>query len=1719
MPAKMFGRRTALSVLVLGLCTGLLLLEGSSLGQIKKKNPPIFEQPEMPPPGSGSSSLYSAVKLVNDPKLAGVVSASRDYIATEKWGLVIDALQRQILDKDGNAYVQLREKDANGRESVRWTSVRIEANNLLGTLNEDGLIAYELECGTKARDKLNEAKKKGDRDLVARVAQQYMHTKAGIEANDLLATFYLDRGEYFVAALRLEKILDMKPERTKLSDLTLFKAALAFSRTGDKKRFDEVWKRLEPGLTKNGGLKIGDQLVAVARLKEVLDDNSVQPDFTNPYDWTTIRGNQQNCAQANGSQPALDYTMFPPRPTVMEGEREDGGIVASQLLDSVIRDQQSRGEPILSGFFPIVINKMVIFRTHKDIHAVALFKMNDGKHEFSPGETVWRAGGDNSLEAVMGNKNLKSTLESFLSVFGGVPGYRSLVYDNSLIGTISTYNGLVYGVEDLAIPAAPNLMNYLNQQNGLNVKPRVLQNVLSAFDVNTGRYVWKLGKWSFDTNSADADEERDNQFANSHFLSVPMSVGGKLYVLNEKNGDEKGPSLTGDSTLRLVCINPDKEKVKKGRPEVIMVQDIGTIAQPYRFTHDPIRRTSAAHMAYGEGIIVCTTNAGEVLGVDILSRGLAWSYPYREQMPSSQPLDIGRPGFQPGFPGGVRQPIAALTLPTWKASPPVIQDGKIVFTAPDATSIHCINLRDGTPLWKKKFQEGDLFLGGVFSGKVVIVNKNNVRVLSLSDGAQLWQEPTLGIPAGQGVASKNVYYLPLKKNDKSDRSEIVAFDLVNLKVKSRNPAVTSKEELGNLLFHEGMVLSQTPLSLTAYPELKIQLDIATKEVEADPSNAVSLYKRGKWLLADGRVQPAVEDIRQALKKELPAEMKVEARRKLFLAMTELMQTSFSDASAKYLEEYKELCNVPGEKADQQAEQQERLARYFRTVGEGYESVENLVDAFQMYREFGALKIHQENGYVVSAEDPSYKVPTNVWLRGRIAHMMGAARDEKKAPLERKIAEEWKTVKAQKDVDAIRAFVGMFDVPVGVGREARLHLAENIIEREDKELYLEAELNLQQLRGSVYFTDVPASARALADLGRLEEKKKTPDAMRLAAMYYRELRRSYPEVLLPDGRTGKDLLDDLTTNPLFLPMLEEPGPLWTNEKFESRKVTKFGAGQTGFVFQPEGDLTPLMKNTRLLLDTNTLPRKLHCYNFGTDTVRWTVDLMGREPGGDQVFSVLYAGSQPNGKYEPNARFRFYQVRGNLAVIQVGTMAYGLNMDAGKILWQQNLFEPPANPNMNMLPATLDSDGNLEIVYRNFNGQSVNAMVGHVGAVQASYVALMTPKGLVVVDPLRGTPLWRKTDVPLTTRVFGDDQCLFTVEMANGAVGAGRAYQAIDGAAKNVPDFGPLYQGRIRVIGRKLLVSQIDAGGQKALKLYDVITGKEVWSKAFSARATVLATEDVGITGVIEPSGQATVLDAETGKILFQNILQAKARPVSADEMSNLEEPLLLQDRDRFYFALNQPSVVRFGEVHNNFANGLRCRPVNGWVLSFFREDGQHLYDGKLVAHKKGDFDWCSPHRIENQLVIVEQFENLPVMVFTARQVVGQNSISSTLALHRANGKRIYSNVVNRPGQLPFTPQGSAPFSTFVIDTKDGAINLIGLRSSDDSLQILVNDGRDRPLPPGAALAAAGNGAVVDMVDWGMPVGGFGPNGGFGPGIFVPGGPPGMFPPAPPPFPGR
>ncbi len=1639
---------------VLGLVlVAMAVSTDGSIGQIMKQ--PL---PPQPGPGNTGTGDFSSIKIIEDPRYTKAITAGEDLIRDKQWSDAVKALQA-ILDTKEDVYVRLHDRDPLGsrKETIRWTSVKFAANNLIGSMETEGLEAYEQAYGADARTLLDEAKKSGDRELIAEVAQRYCYTKAGIEANEIYATTCLARGQVFTAALRFEKLLQMNQERAKASDLTLFKAAVAFRRAGDTAKFEETWERLQKNLD-NRPLKVGNEMVPLAKLKAVFDETAtVEP--VSRYDWPMVRGDNKHTAQASGSPPLLDTEIWK-RPVMLDkldGLNElDPDQPAQQRVKNAIDQANGANQAVLPGFFPIASQGILVYRSQRDVRAVALknIKIKDPEsgetYETPAGQILWKTIPlKRSLSVLLEKNDTRTKVDSWLDSYQAVPGFNSLLYDNSLIGTLATDHRHVYVIDDLAVPPHPNMFQqwaFNNPQlNPNNLKPLLMQNELGAYDLLTGKLRWALN-------------EKDELFKDSHFLSMPISVGGKLYVLNEKllNPTEGvGPNpfggggflIGGESELRLVCIDPTK--MTDTKPAIVgKPQSLGNVLQYNRFVQDVGRRVNAVHLAYGEGTLVCPTNAGEIFGIDLMTRSLVWSYPYRESA-HQQLMLPGMPFVNPGFPQP-RMGMGTTQISKWKSAPPAIQDGKIVFTAPDADSVHCISLRDGKPIWKRGQIKGDLYMAGVHQGRVLIVGDTQVRILDLKTGDQLRTISTGDLPSGQGVASKGIYYLPLK------RGEILAIDIAKGEIKAHNRAAVPGTSPGNLVFYDGMVVSQTPTELVAYTQLSARLADAKIDTAKDPDNLAKLTEYGDLLLKDGQVHNAVETLFKVHDSKPADPLGQRVRARLFEALTDLMQVDFSKASKDYLTIYETLCKVP----DNATEEQQRKAKFFRLVGHGREAQGDLVEAFRMYKDFGALPINRDG--VVTPEDPNTKIPISVWLRGRISGMLAKATPAQKEPLEAKIAEEWKIiVEAKNDVDAFRSFVGMFDIPVKVGREARIRLAEAIMERNERASFLEAELLLFQVTSSDYRRDPASGGRALAALAKLEATKGSNDSLRLAAAYYRELARDFAKDPVRGKLTGTDLLNELATDKRFLPYLEEGSSTWGPVKMAARELPA-GALRTGiveFVMQPEGDQTPFAKQHRLMLDpSNTLNPRLRLRDLSTGADRWTTNL-GHVPMNQQIFFQMYQQANVNSAYHPNARFRFFHVKGHLIVCQVGVMVYCLDGDTGKELWKTQTVENVQQNNfVHLQQVNTDQDGNPQFIYWNqLNNTRFAVTLGRVGTAQASYVAVLGYKGLTVVEPLRGGTMWKKPDVPVNSHVFGDDQYLFLVEMnENGAFGAGRVIRASDGETQDIADYSSIYQSRVQVMGRNILAAQ-NTGKGFTLRYYDILAGKDIWSKDFPAGSHVLHTEDRTITGVVDLKGNLTVLNAETGKnLLTTNICQHR---ITTEDLRNLRNPLLLQDGERYYIALNKPidpSKVAGGMLHNNFNNGARCLTVNGWFVFVQKQDGSRKVGAREITWKKGDV-WHSYVPMTNQMIVMEQFDQSPVLLFTTRynEVFpngGNRWVSVTQSLNKTNGLLI---VDSRPANFNgFSPM----FSTLRIDMKARTVSLIGFGGS---IQHYVDEGKGAP----------------------------------------------------------
>jgi outer membrane protein assembly factor BamB len=1594
-------RRALLVLLGVGLLGGLSLWQVSLGENMAAAQGIVIRKPIGPgggpdsPPGEEPNDQNSVLTLVTNPKIKDKVDAGRDYIKVKDWPKATHLLQG-VLNEKQDAFVPITSKGVDGKEQTQFISAKGEASRLIGTMPAEGMDWYKNEVGPTAQAMLNDATDKSDVALLAEIAERFLYTEAGNKATTLLATYKLDRGEYTIAALYFKALMS-RDGPDKLQPLTLFKAALAFHSAGDSESEVIAWKALEAKSGLGEELTLGgNKTVSLSEAKRLLDKSERSTTVTNPSDWLQPRGNNARNGQGNGgipfTSPRWARTMFQ---TNKEDQNFKDGQVQKWIADAV-RMQDNHNQPSLPAFQPIAVTvrgdkgvkSMVVYRNYWGIKAV----------DIKTGNRLWDSSSDWSMMKMTEKPERLNALNQWVAGYIQNQTKPSMVFENSTTGTLSSDGTRVYSVEDLAVP--PPFMQNFNggwgqpppqMRYGKEIDDAVAHSELCAYDLYTGSCKWRLG------GRVDPKDDKTHpnfEVKDSYFLGPPLCLGGKLYAMTDKNQE-----------LRMVCINAAKGEVEWSQPLANTRE---------KMVQDPSRRSQAAQLAYGDGVLVCPTNSGAILGVDLLSHSLLWAYPYREKALDVKPG--GPPGFGPGFGGpGMGAPGNPLAT-DWQVTPPIIVDGKVVFTASDASSLHCIDLRKGTYLWKETKGERDLYLAGVYDGKALVVSKDNVRALSLKDGSKQWEVPT-GMPSGQGVAADNIYYLPLK-GTASDRNrpEFCSIDVkagkIKAHTKSRKRAGTETYVMpGNLLMFEGDVLSQGLNEIMVFPQLEFQKDLAEKLLEKNPKDPVGLTKRGELYLDEGKRLEAVAHLREALaQKEIDADTTQLARLKLYESLTELMtpepdRNEFPKAEP-YLAEYEELCKnptgvPPGEIA---AEKDRRLINYYCLLAKGRESQEKYTDAFQAYMDFIALTANKKDELVNTTDEVSVRSAPDVWAAGRIAAMMSNAKGPSKEPFEKLIAAKWKTTSEKGESAALRQFVAMFGSQFAVGREARLQLAERLMEEAGTTSLLDAERHLIMLQGQQ--EDRTMAARAVETYARLLKRK---GMLAEAAYQYKLLSREFPTVVIRDGKTGADYFNDLAADKFLLPYLDGQHFVLAGKLQVKADSGQFPLNQQVFNFECDSESSPFFDKHRL------------AYNINFQKFQLLDRQTGEEKWGPRLSNVVYFQNflWGNGMSDKK-RFPFQRV-GHLVVLNMGNMIFGLDPINKQVLWEKNLLgaqgQPP-NTNLWLNPG----DDMIEIMYPN----NYREAIGHIGPAEASYVAILSRDGLLAIDPITGRTLWTRTGIGPRSQLFGDTQHVYVVEVnADGQNGKAYALRASDGVKLDkAPDFGELYSKRIQTLGQNLLLSETDTNNKKlTLRLYGIPTGKDAWKEEFPAGSVAIRSEERDLVGAVEPSGKFTLFDLRSRKAVFE----AKVDPRFLKDVNDVR---LFSDNRNYYLALNTPLDPNANPGGMSYSNiqpqtGMRCTPINGEFYCFNRDTKKMEWHNDVPMNR----------------LLVDHFQDLPMVLFTSRNNRpalkgggwGGQDVSVT-SIDKTTGKRIYDKTD--------LPQDYQQFYDMKVDLKNGKIELVG-----------------------------------------------------------------------------
>jgi outer membrane protein assembly factor BamB len=644
------------------------------------------------------------------------------------------------------------------------------------------------------------------------------------------------------------------------------------------------------------------------------------------------------------------------------------------------------------------------------------------------------------------------------------------------------------------------------------------------------------------------------------------------------------------------------------------------------------------------------------------------------------------------------------------------------------------------------------------------------------------------------------------------------------------------------------------------------------------------------------------------------------------------------------------------------------------------------------------------------DEPSVKAAPDVWAQGRIEAMVANSKnaDQRKA-LEDLITARWKKLQDTRDLstDDLRKFVHMFGSLFSVGKEARLALAERLMENTDLTALLEAEQQLSLLRTP---GEKPAiTARAVEALARLNTRK---GMLEDAAHYYRVLADKFGKVEVVDGKKGAEFFEDLETDKRFLPYLDQAARFHrrpnTRVEASEEKTSSSSSGSQVYQFAHLGESIPFFSRNQLGYDFSS--SRLRLTEAATGEERWTMDLKA-----NTFFQSITQTAAHRTTFS-------YQTVGHLVVLQLGYMVYGIDpLGKGRVMWEKNLALPsgkaePAVPTM----TADDRDNTVRVLYQ----EGWSQRLGSTGPLHGSVVCLLTRDSLTAVDPVTGRTLWTRNDVNSRYDVFGDTNNIYVVGMGddNQAM-ASRAFRAYDGVTVRTRDFSREYQNRVRMLGRNILVSETDIKGAPTMHIYDVLTGKDLWHKKFVANTVVMRSEDPRLTGVAEPDGTVRILDLVAGK----EVLKGKMLPA---HLKNVKAAHLLSDDECVYVAIEgppDPNLVPWGGGVRPLVPagyGMRCLPVNGWIYSFERKTG------KCRWREEAD----------STMLVLGHFEDVPFVLLasTAMKWQGgpaarvQQTVNMTMAIDKRSGKAVYESTV---------APGGGSYTDLKVDTRTGKVELL------------------------------------------------------------------------------
>lgn len=1366
------------------------------------------------------------------------------------------AIWQRILDRGDDGFVRLQ---SNGP----WFEVRNEVLIGISELPPNSLAFYERSFGTAARQMFEQSQQTGRSVFAAEVLRRYFHTAAGFDAGRWLATRWLDKGETRIAARLFERLLSEPVHRERVTPNLIVQAAATQRLAGHENRARELLAMLGEKKIRIAGedrlaTELAEQLVARRA------ESGVKPADIMSREWLAAGGNFARNAAPAGSVPWLK----PLWPAVsLASTSSDRSAIQGWLAIQ----EEHNAQQLAVAAEPLIVRGQLIVREWNGVtafdlrtgHRLWTFPSSLPMGEWLP-RVADQAGENNRVNAV-----------------------RDAWTTNSACGTFSSDGRRVFAIDIL--PAEGKRARVQNVDEDLGKRDLDVLTQLVALPIDSGVAIENGAggppiprtvrpTWTLD--GLVAASKLGYRGCGVQFLGPPVVVDEQLFVIGELFSFDES-AADKNNQLCLIAIDGSN-----GEP--LWSQGLALVDEPVFKQRQQNRRNPVGSPTVSDGMLICSTDVGLFVGVDLVTGRQRWVHGYRSGEGNMRREYFPEPN---GWDG----------MPTW----PVIHRDRVLLLSRFSDEMQCVETTTGKLLWRVP-RGSAICIGTVTDDRIVLVGERDVRAIPMPADGQIGATETsatqaagvkpaseaieplwlhsVGPVTGRGVRVGDDFLVPLKSGRVAcldiatgrDRGFAVTrtFDPSTLRRTSRHTEddVVEDQELapwpGNLIACDDVIVSLGLNRLAVYPQARAAL----ASLRDRPESVERQLLESELTMLLGSETSPVADLKKVLKQELSPELRRQAERQLRESLF-LELSRFPKQANDLLPELERLADTTAERA--------RLLQRVCEASLPHDPVRTVRAA----RDLAALSLDHE---LELDEHGQHIVSLDTWARGFMRQVRGRVADlpDEADQVDALLNQDRDRLLKSTNEGELRQFARLCD-DWPQANEVRFRLAELLIERSE---FQEAELLLARDRLS---TDPHVAAAATARLLRLWEQV---GLYSLAANLLSELEERFGDVEFAASRSI-----DLT-----------------NPKRER-------GSDTGAATNPPS----------LTLRVSVTGRQFVAA-FPRDSMTWQAFARRQRPNWDVRRVVISEDRARAGELRLAEGFGNGDIR-NRAFVRAGI---------GVHLFQtQSLFKPLQEPGWQIVDRDVgvvtgvlpQLDRYFPSVIQPGSPAAVNhffpiggpgrmlgfSLLGHdqseptwetpfaplresreflrVGPVGPGYCVYQSPHHLIVVDPATGRVAWRRELEPHSgllgeseTGLFGDREALFVFGSDQSAF---TIYETATGRE--------IRRGRLpvdqhqsrRSFGRRLF-HITDVNGVRRMRIWDPLTDRNEFDEALPNGVAHLRPESAdGELLIVLRNGRVRVID------VYNSLVKLDVTLAESD-VRGANILRLFSDRDRYYLNLQR-----------------------------------------------------------------------------------------------------------------------------------------------------------------------------------------------------------------------